>query len=418
MIVTRLTPDAQGDVDWPTLSADRRSVLTVGVFDGMHRGHRTVIRRVVELARQENALSVVVMFDPRPGLVHRYAGSHNGAELDASTPDTERLTSVSQRLRVMRELGIDRVLVVRYTLAFASRSYRFFLGRMVGRLGMRHLVLGADAAMGAGRSGTVEAIAALADATRVFELDVVDDRGPGYVRVPSDSVPTLDGGDGEPRDPTEGMTRAQLRAWSKRHQARRVRVWSSSNVRYLLSQGRIGEANAILGAVHGIEAEVVHGEQRGRTLGFPTANLAPDIEGYLPADGVYAGWLVDEGPIPASDEENPAEGENPAGNADSEKRDGNGHEGQHRWPSAISIGTKPTYSAITGMRDRVVEAYAITDEWLHLYGHRVRVEFVAYLHQQVRYASSEELRKALDDYVRRTLSVVDAPGAADAPTQG
>ncbi|WP_314687343.1 riboflavin kinase [uncultured Bifidobacterium sp.] len=429
MIVTRLTPDAQGDVDWPTLSADRRSVLTVGVFDGMHRGHRTVVRRVVELARRENALSVIVMFDPRPGLVHRYAASHGGAEPEASTPDAELLTSVPQRLKVMEDLGVDHVLVVRYTLAFASRSYRFFLGRMVGRLGMRHLVLGADAAMGAGRAGTVEAIAALADATRVFELDVVDDRGPGCVRVPSDAVPARDGGDGEPQDPTQGMTRAELRSWSKRHQARLVRVWSSSNVRYLLSQGRVREATSILGAVHGIEAEVVHGEQRGRTLGFPTANLAPDIEGYLPADGVYAGWLVDEGPVSTSEggpteepdesvkrvvlgtESSVAQGVDasdvpvPVGSRDASRR----------WPSAISIGTKPTYSSLTGLHDRVVEAYAITDEWLHLYGHRVRVEFVAYLHPQIRYASSEELRRALDEYVRRTRGIVGAD-ASPRPT--
>ena len=73
MIVTRLEPDSHGDVDWPMLNGDRRSVLTVGVFDGMHRGHRAVIERLVERARELGCLSVVVMFDPRPGAVHEQA---------------------------------------------------------------------------------------------------------------------------------------------------------------------------------------------------------------------------------------------------------------------------------------------------------------------------------------------------------
>ena len=102
-------------------------------------------------------------------------------------------------------------------------------------------------------------------------------------------------------------------------------------MRYLLAHGRIQDANAILGAPHAIEGEVVHGEERGRTIGFPTANLGSDIAGYIPVDGVYAGWLVD---------------------------------GENRWPAAISIGTKPTFSEKTGLNERVVEAYCITEEWI------------------------------------------------------
>lgn len=216
MKITTLAPDASGLVEWPTLSANRKSVVTVGVFDGMHRGHQAVIRRAVELAKADKAFSVVVMFDPRPGVVHAYAAAHDGQEPGDGFRDPMALTSVDQRLRTLENLGVDHVLIVRYTLAFATKSYRFFLGQMVGKLGMRTLVLGTDAAMGANRAGDVKAIGVLAQATGVFELEIVDDRGPGHVRVPADVTPQMPSEPGEPVDPTEGMTKAQLRAWSKK----------------------------------------------------------------------------------------------------------------------------------------------------------------------------------------------------------
>ena len=364
MNVTHLTPDDQGVVAWPTLDANRRSVIGVGVFDGFHRGHQAVVRRVVELAHQHDAFAVIILFDPRPTFVHGYAAAHEGAEPPAGLPDTQALTGVDERLSLIDALGVDETFVVRYTLPFAAKSYRFFLGQLVGKLGMRTLVLGTDAAMGHNREGTVSAIRTLAGATGVFELDVVDDRGPGTVWVPRDMTPVMPQTWGEPADPLAGATKAQRRAWSKKRQARLVRAWSSTHVRWLLGQGRIQDANAILGRCHMIEGTVVHGEERGRTIGFPTANLGADVTGYVPVDGVYAGWLVD---------------------------------GEQRWPAAVSIGTKPTFNEQTGLKDRVVEAYAITDDgaWLDLYGHHVRVEFTGFLRPQVKFPSVEELTAEL-----------------------
>ena len=405
MDIFALTPDENGQVDWPALSPDRKAVVTVGVFDGMHQGHAAVIGKVVELARQTDSFSVVVLFDPRPGLVHRYAAEHDGAELPADAVDTQALTGVDQRLRVVRNLGVDVVLQVRYSLPFAAKSYRFFLGQMVGRVGMRTLVLGTDAAMGNNREGDIKAIDTLAQATGVFELVVVDDRGPGEVRIPADAHPEAPTEPGEPQDPTSGMTKAQLRAWSKRHQGRRTRAWSSTNVRYLLGHGRIKDANAILGRPHAVEGVVVHGEERGRTLGFPTANLGERLDGYLPVDGVYGGWLVDLGPA-ASCESTDAEG----GTSKRRQYDDYGAvarcaaDSPYRWPAAISIGTKPTFSEQTGLHERVAEAYAITEDgaWLDLYGHRVRFEFAGFLHPMVRYDGVDELIAALNSYVDQT----------------
>ena len=249
-----LTPDASGMVDWPTLSNDKKSVVTIGSFDGMHQGHQAVIRRVVELAKKEQSFSVVVLFDPRPALVHGYAAQNGGQEPPAGMIDAQALTSMQERLRAINKLGVDYTLIVRYTLAFAAKSYRFFLGQMVGKLGMRALVLGSDAAMGANRAGDVKAIENLALATGVFQLDVVDDRGPGETRVPANAKPVMPTDHGEPADPLEGASKAERRAWSKKNQAKAVRVWSSTNVRYLLGQGRIKDADAILGHPHAWKA--------------------------------------------------------------------------------------------------------------------------------------------------------------------
>lgn len=364
-----LTPDANGMVDWPTLSNDKKSVVTVGSFDGMHQGHQAVIRRVAELAEQEKAFSVVVLFDPRPAMAHAYAAQHDGQDPEAGVRDAEALTSVDERLRAIDAIGVDYTLIVRYTMAFAAKSYRFFLGQLVGKLGMRTLVLGSDAAMGAERAGNVKAIENLALATGVFQLDVVNDLGPGETRVPVNAKPVMPSEPGEPSDPLEGATKAERRAWSKKHQAKAVRVWSSTNVRYLLGRGRIKDADAILGHAHAVEGTVVHGEERGRTIGFPTANLGSDIAGYIPVDGVYAGWLVD---------------------------------GENRWPAAISIGTKPTFSEKTGLNERVVEAYCITDEWIDLYDHKVRVEFVGFLRPQVKFDGPDQLVDELKRNVEET----------------
>ena len=384
MNITTLTPDDNGDVDWPSADNDRRVVVTLGAFDGMHLGHQAVVRRVVELAHRHDAASAVILFDPRPAFVHA------GGDPDTSNPiDTDALTGVDERLNRLEELGVEQVYVVHYTLAFASKSYIFFLGQLTGKLGMRTLVLGSDAAMGEGRKGDIKAIANLAAATGVFELDVVDDRGPGEVRIPRDWTPEAPDAPGEPADPLAGASKAERRAWSKKHQAKATRAWSSSNVRYLLAHGRVRDANAILGHCHAVTGEVVHGEERGRSIGFPTANLGDQVTGYLPVDGVYAGWLVDMGVADMGVVESESAGQNTMQNAP-------------RWPAAISIGTKPTFSKTTGLHERVVEAYCITADWLELYGHTVRVEFAGFLRPQVRFDGPDELTAELKRNVEET----------------
>lgn len=406
MRISRLTPDENGIVPWPTLSVSKKAVVTVGVFDGMHRGHTALIERVKALAEAQRAYSVVIMFDPRPGVIHRFVKDHHGLEPNADDLkyDPEALMSVDERAHRMAQLGIDHLLIVSYNMAFAAKSYRFFLGQLVGKVGMRTLVLGSDAEMGAGRSGNIDAIQRLAEATGVFELDVVGDVGPGYTRVPRKVEREAPSEAGEPTDPLEHMSKDQQRAWSKSHDAAKVRVWSSTNVRYLLSQGRIVDANEVLGHHHVIEGEVVHGEQRGRDLGFPTANLSEHVGGYIPVDGVYAGWLIDLGEHGKDFDEHIGEDKTAISEASVDARVSAGS--PWRWPAAISIGTKETYEEQTGLRRRVVETYAMSDHWLDLYGHDVRIEFTNFLRPQAKFDSSEELVAQLKEDEQTALTLL------------
>ncbi len=409
MKVIDIRPDANGMVNWPTLSAERKAVVTIGSFDGMHKGHREVIRRTVEIAHKHGAFSVVIMFDPRPSVVHANPDLYDDfGDMNVELPgDPDALTSVRQRLRVMSQLDVDHVVIVRYSLAFAAKSYRFFLGQLVGKLGMRALVLGSDAALGARRAGNIQAIRELSQATGVFELIEVEDLGPGDLRVPDPIVREAPEGAGEPTDPSEGMNKAEYRAWSKSMQNKKVRVWSSTNVRWMLASGRVKEAREILAQPHRVEGTVVHGDERGRELGFPTVNLGEKIEGYVPVDGVYAGWVVD---LDSDNKNDVRSAKNVVPDMSVLRRD-ELHLGVHspwRWPAAISIGTKPTFNSDDENEpERTIEAYGLFDDWKDLYGHRVCIEFASFLRPQQAFDSVDELKETLKrdaDLVREITS--------------
>lgn len=398
MKVIDIRPDANGMINWPTLSAERKAVVTIGVFDGMHKGHREVIRRTVELAHRHGAFSVVIMFDPRPSVVHANPDLYDDfCDFSTELPDDpDALTSVRQRLRVMSELDVDHVVIVRYSLAFAAKSYRFFLGQLVGKLGMRALVLGSDAALGARRAGNIQAIRELAQSTGVFELVEVEDLGTDFVRVPDPIVREVPECEGEPKNPADGMNKAEYRAWSKGMPNKKVRAWSSTNVRWMLATGRVKEAREVLDQPHRVEGTVVHGDERGRELGFPTVNLGGKVEGYVPVDGVYAGWVVDLD----SDNKNDVHAtKNSVPDVSVLRRD-ELHLGVHspwRWPAAISIGTKPTFNQDGEEEaERTVEAYGLFDDWKDLYGHRVCIEFASFLRPQQTFDSVDDLKAAMN----------------------
>jgi len=283
------------------------SVVAIGVFDGVHRGHQVVVGRAAQEARDRAVRCVVITFDPNP------------ADVVGRGDPLPRLTSVPHRARLLRDAGADEVWVVPFTVELSQQTPEQFVADvLVPRLAPVAVVVGADFRFGHRAAGTVETLRELGERYG-FEVDAVELAGRGEA------------------DEAAG------------------RVWSSSSVRRLLAEGDVAAAAEVLGHPHRVEGPVVHGDHRGRALGFPTANLDVDPRMAVPADGVYAGVL--------------------------ERADGS------RYPAAISVGTNPTFDGV----GRRVEAYVLDRDDLDLYGERVALDLVARLRGMERFADVDAL---------------------------
>ena len=297
------------------------SVVAIGKFDGVHYGHRAVIDRARVDAATGDARVVAVTFDRNPLALLR--------------PERcpESLIGVTQKLQLLAETGIDATLMLAFDRALADLEPRAFVEHvLVGALDVRIVLVGADFRFGRGGAGTPDTLRELGGEFG-YDVEVVDD------------VRAIDGG-------------------------RRV---SSTWIRELLADGDVETASRLLGRSPSVWGEVVHGLKRGRELGFPTANLSPDLEGFVPADGVYAGWLVDEGS---------ADGLRPG----------------IRYAAAISVGTNPTFDDVPV---RQVEAYVLDETDLDLYGHRVEVQFVSRVRGMVAFEGIDALIVQMTDDVEK-----------------
>lgn len=311
------------------------SVVTLGNFDGVHRGHASVLTRMVSDARAIGASAVAVTFSPHPTQVHHP---------DSAPP---LLTGDADRLRLLERTGLDAVLMVEYTLDFARQSPEEFVHRYLVRgLGAQTVVVGRDVRFGWGNAGDLATMTALGERFG-FTVEVIEDLA-------------------AVADPGTGGHRR----------------WSSTWVREMLADGRVAQAATVLGRAHRVRGVVVHGDARGRTLGFPTANLGPEIAGMVPADGVYAGWL---------------------------RRLGLAYDAVDAvLPAAISIGTNPTFDGAV----RRVEAYVLDRTDLDLYDEEVAFEFVARLRPTLRFDSVDELVATMrDDVAKARVRLADAGGA-------
>ncbi|GII99405.1 riboflavin kinase/FMN adenylyltransferase [Sediminihabitans luteus] len=311
------------------------SVVTIGNFDGVHRGHAAVLRRIVDLAHGSDARAVAVTFDPHPLQVHQ----------PGSAP--ELITGLADRTELLAGTGLDAVLVLEYTLDLARQTPEQFVVECLARgLRARTVVVGHDVRFGRDNSGTMETMVALG-------------REHGFDVVPVDDVGQAPGADGPGAD-----------------------RWSSTLVRELLAAGRVDEAAAVLGRDHRVRGTVVHGDARGRELGFPTANLG-DVVGMVPADGVYAGRLVRPGRL--------ARGEADA-----------------VLPAAVSIGTNPTFDG----DERRVEAYVLDRTDLDLYDEEVVLELVQRLRPTVRFDGIDPLVAQMHADVALARAVLGRAGNA------
>jgi riboflavin kinase / FMN adenylyltransferase len=281
-------------------------VVTIGEFDGVHRGHQRIVSRARQTAAELRLPVAVVTFDPHPDEVIR-PGSH-----------PPLLATGRRRLQLLAGLGVDAVCVIAFTLEFSRLSAEEFVRTVLAeRLRAARVVVGENFRFGHKAAGDV---ALLAELGEKYDFTV-------------EGVPLLT---------EDGVT------------------VSSTVIRELLAAGDVAGAAELLGRPHRVEGVVVRGHQRGRALGFPTANLQTPEHTAIPADGVYAGWLTSL---------------DPAG------------EETERWPAAISVGTNPTF----GGGERTVEAHALDRDDLDLYGTQVAADFVARLRATLKFDSVDAL---------------------------
>jgi riboflavin kinase / FMN adenylyltransferase len=292
-----------------------RCVITIGEFDGVHRGHQRIVERAAQAGRERGLPVVVITFDPHPDEVVR-PGSH-----------PPLLCSARRRAELLAGLGADAVLVLPFTLEFSRLDPGEFVRTvLVDRLHAAMVVVGEDFRFGHKAAGDVPLLAKLGE-----KYDFT-----------TEGIPLL------------GAEGARI---------------SSTSIRDMLAAGDVAAAAKALGRPHRVEGVVVRGHQRGRALGFPTANLETPPHTAIPADGIYAGWLA--------------------------SLDENGRDAE-RWPAAISIGTNPTF----GEGERTVEAYALDRTDLDLYGMHAAIDFTARLRGTLRFDSVdalvEQMRRDVD----------------------
>mgnify|MGYP001267350204 CR=1 FL=1 len=302
-----------------------RSVVTIGVFDGVHRGHQRIVRAAAETARERGVRSVVITFDPHPDEVVR-PGTH-----------PPLLTTTRRRIELLEGLGTDAVAVVPFTLELSKvPPDEFVQSVLVERLHAAHVIVGEDFRFGHRARGDVALLTELGakyDFT-VAGMPLVADGGP----------------------------------------------ISSTYIRGRLEEGAVEDAAKALGRPHRVEGVVVRGHQRGRALGFPTANLETLPHTAIPADGVYAGRLV----------------------CDSDRYPG------FSWPAAISIGTNPTFDG----QERTVEAYALDRDDLDLYGEHMAVDFQARIRDTLKFDSIDALVEEMRRDVERAREITSGSSGA------
>ena len=274
------------------------NVVVIGVFDGVHKGHQVLLNRAKEIADGRNI--VALTFDPHPTTVF--------------APDRAptMLTTLADRVELLKIHNADQVAVMKFNEKFAAMSPENFVQTvLVNQLHASTVIVGKNFTYGHKAAGNVDSLIE-SGLTHDFTVDIQN--------LKTDEE-----------------------------------VISSSRIRALVVEGKVEKARELLSRPHRLDGVVVHGEKRGREIGYPTANLGK-IEGQtIPADGVYAGWLT---------------------------------VGINFWPAAISIGTNPTFE---GDRGRQVEAYALDQQGLDLYDKNASIEFGWYLRPTLKFDGLEPL---------------------------
>ncbi len=301
-------------------SPGRPSAFTIGTFDGVHRGHQFLIRLLQDRAGARNLASGVITLHPHPLTVVR--------------PGTQvtYITGLDERMELLLELGVAAVVPVTFSSEVSQVSAEEFVEAMVEELQLRFLLVGPDFALGRGREGSIERLREIGAKLGV-EVEMA------------------------PAESEDG------------HKI------GSSDIRLALAAGDIEKVNYLLGRRFSLSGPVVHGRELGRTLGFPTANLALAADRALPGFGIYAACAgVNEG----------------------------------MYGAAVNIGTRPTIDDGAP----TVEAFLL-DFSADVYGRELRLEFVHRIRPELKFEGLEALKSAIADDVEKTRALVDCSTLAN-----
>lgn len=280
------------------------SAVAIGKFDGVHAGHRRVLAELVAVAEAENLQATVITFDRHPLSVLN----------PSRVPET--LLSTGQKVERLASTGVEATLMLAFDEPFSQIApEQFVQSILVDGVSARVVMVGSDFRFGAKGAGNVSTLQELG-VQHGFTLHLIDD----------------------------------VVAIEHAHDRRASSTW----IRELLSAGNVTLAAEVLGSLPSVRSEVVPGAQRGRELGYPTANLSPEVEGFIPADGVYAAWLT---------------------------------VGGLRYGAAVSIGNNPTFD---GIPEKQIEAHVL-DATLDLYGKRVEISFVEYIRPMNKFPNVDAL---------------------------
>jgi riboflavin kinase/FMN adenylyltransferase len=298
---------SQIDTEYPKPFERKASAVTIGTYDGVHLGHRAIISTLVSDAKARGLRSVVITFEPHPRIV---LGKANGTPIFL-------LSTLDEKLRVLESLGVDCVIVIHFTKEFSETPAETFVEDvLVGKIGLAEIVIGYDHMFGKNRGGSFETLVRLAEKHHFTVRQI----------------------------PEQKVDEHHL---------------SSTAIRRFLESGEIENANKLLGAPYQLSAVVIEGDRRGRTIGFPTANLLPPPTKLIPKIGVYAVEVeVDE----------------------------------KRYRAMMNIGTRPTVQAKSAL---TLEVHLL-DFNGDLYGKELTVRFLARLRDEQKFSSLDALKAQLE----------------------
>lgn len=279
--------------------------VAIGVFDGVHLGHQMLMQRLLGGARAAGATAVAATFDPLP------------SQALAQDPPRSTLADAPERVALLEQAGAESVVIFTFDQAFSQQSAEQFIKRLTAAGDVRRIVVGIDFQFGHGRAGAVPTLQALGERYG-FAVTVVE--------------PISLGGT----------------------------VVSSTRIRQALREGDLITAQALLGRPYSVSGTIVRGEQRGRSLGFPTINVAPPDDKLLPRDGIYATWAILD------------------------------NHGDQRFRAASSLGVRPTF----GGGPRKLESH-ILDFSGDLYGHQAVIVFVERLRDELKFSSADDLARQI-----------------------